>query len=79
MLFTSFPLHYVYHPLAQLIQRKDVHRKHGKRPSKEQKLILQRLGYDPADWLICKNTAEELVVECRYTGKHRTIPKSQLT
>ncbi len=50
--------------------------KHGKRPSREQKTILKRVGFDPADWLICKNNAIGLVVECRYTGQHRRIPKS---
>jgi hypothetical protein len=53
--------------------------KHGKRPSREQKAILQRFGFDPADWLISKNTGEEMVIVCRYTGQHRTIPKSLLS
>ncbi len=50
--------------------------KHGKRPTREQKQILKRAGFDPADWLICKITSEGLVVECRLTGQHRTIPQS---
>lgn len=50
--------------------------KHGKRPTREQKIILRHFGFDPADWLISKNTTGELVIECRYTGRHRTIPKN---
>jgi len=50
--------------------------KHGKRPSREQKDILRRFGFDPADWLISKNTPEHLIVVSRYTSQHRTIPKS---
>lgn len=50
--------------------------KHGKRPNRGQKLVLRRFGFEPSDWLICKNTSEVLVVVCRYTGQHRTIPKN---
>ncbi|MFV0399092.1 MAG: DUF6906 family protein [Oscillospiraceae bacterium] len=50
--------------------------KHGKRPSREQKTILKRFGFNPSDWLISKNTSEELVIVCRFTGKHHTIPKN---
>lgn len=49
--------------------------KHGRCPTKEQKITLKRVGFDPTDWLISKNTSEHLVVVCRYTGQHRTIPK----
>lgn len=49
--------------------------KHGKRPTKEQKSILKRFNFNPSDWLISKNTTEHLIIVCRYTGKHRTIPK----
>ena len=52
--------------------------KHGKRPTREQKGVLKRFGFDPIDWLISKNTTEHLVIVCRYTGQHRTIPKSLL-
>lgn len=52
--------------------------KHGKCPTREQKIILKTFGFDPANWLISKNTAEELVIVHRYTDQHRTIPKSLL-
>ncbi len=52
--------------------------KHGKRPTKEQKIILKRFGFAPDDWLISKNTTEHLVIVCRYSGQHRTITKSLL-
>lgn len=43
---------------------------------RQQKLILGRLGFDPRDWLVCKTSQEGMVVECRYTGQHRTIAKN---
>ena len=49
--------------------------KQGKRPTREQKFILKRLGFAPADWLVCKNTSTELVITCRHTGQYRTISK----
>jgi hypothetical protein len=52
--------------------------KQGKRPTAAQKATLKRLGFDPADWLVCKNDSEGMVIEYRYTGKHRTIPRSLL-
>ena len=50
--------------------------KHGKRPTREQKNALQRVGLGPEDWLISKNTTYHFVVVNRHTGQHRTILKS---
>ena len=50
--------------------------KQGKRPTREQKIILKRFGFEPSDWLVCKNTSTELVIACRHTGQHRTISKN---
>ncbi|MHB0864790.1 DUF6906 family protein [Paenibacillus sp. SEL3] len=29
--------------------------KNGKKPTRRQKQAIERAGYDPADWLVCKN------------------------
>lgn len=49
--------------------------KHGKNPTLKQKKLLKaaRLNYE--NWLIIKDTAEEMLVQNRQTGKIRAIRK----
>lgn len=49
--------------------------KHGKAPTKAQKIMLQSYRFDPANWLIVKATSTETLIQHRYTGTVRTIPK----
>lgn len=47
--------------------------KHGKKPTKAQKIILKERHLNPDNWLIVKNTPEEMVVVHRYTSATRSI------
>jgi hypothetical protein len=38
----------------------------GKKPTREQKKILLKNGYDPLEWLVVKNTLTELVIIARH-------------
>ena len=49
--------------------------KNGKKPTKSQKQLLQQFGFQAEDWLIVKNTSIELLIQHRYTGRARHIPK----
>lgn len=49
--------------------------KHGKAPTKAQKIKLKGYRLDPANWLIVKDTSTETVIQHRHTGTVRTIPK----
>ena len=47
--------------------------KHGKKPTKAQKLLLKAYRLNPDNWLIVKHTTEELLVVHRYTSTTRSI------
>ena len=49
--------------------------KHAKRPTRKQKMLIQaaRLNYE--NWLVVKDTAEEMVIRNRQTDRTRTIRK----
>lgn len=49
--------------------------KHGKNPTRKQKMIMQaaRLNYE--NWLVVKDTAVEMVIQNRQTDRTRTIRK----
>ena len=50
--------------------------KHGKKPSREQRKLIQRWKLNPADWLVVKDTTEEMVLIHRLSDSTtRTIPK----
>jgi len=49
--------------------------KHGKAPTKAQKILLRSYGLDPANWLIVKNTSNEMIISHRHTETIRKIPK----
>lgn len=47
--------------------------KHGKNPTKAQKMLLKKYHFSPDNWLIVKHTPEELLVVHRYTSATRRI------
>ena len=49
--------------------------KHGKNPTRKQRMLIKsaRLNYE--NWLVIKDTAEELMIQNRQTGRSRTIRK----
>lgn len=47
--------------------------KHGKKPTKAQKIILKEHHLNPDNWLIVKNTPTEMLVVHRYTNATRSI------
>ena len=49
--------------------------KHGKNPTVKQKKWLKEHRMNPDNWLVCKDTQAETVIEHRHTGKHRAIMK----
>lgn len=50
--------------------------KNGRRPTVAQKKLMQEWHLNPADWLVVKDTSEEMVVVNRYSDKTtKTIPK----
>lgn len=50
--------------------------KNGKKPTYEQRKVIQRHGLDPHDWLVVKDTSTEMVLVYRYSDKTtRSIPK----
>lgn len=54
--------------------------KHGKKPTREQKKLLQQWKLDPAVWLVTKDTSTELHLVHRYSDKTtRIIPKGEQT
>lgn len=49
--------------------------KGGKVLTKKQKIFIKEKGLNPDNWLVCKNTSQELVLEHRKTGRYKTIKK----
>ncbi len=49
--------------------------KNGKNPTKAQKKYLKGCGLNPDNWLIVKNTPEEMLLVHRYTSSTRRISK----
>ena len=47
---------------------------HGKRPTKKQKLFLKSKKLNDENWLVCKDTPQEMVIKHRQSDKYRTIP-----
>lgn len=52
--------------------------KHGKNPTRRQKQDIASVRLNPDNWLVCKDTPEELVIEHRISGKVRIIRKELL-
>lgn len=51
--------------------------KHGKKPTREQKKLLQKWKLDPAMWFVVKDTPEQMELVHRYSDRtKRIIPKA---
>lgn len=51
--------------------------KHPVRPTRAQKKLLREWGLLPENWLVERDTPEEMVVVHRHSDKTRTIPKKE--
>lgn len=50
--------------------------KHGKKPTREERKIMERWGLKAADWLVTKDTPEAMTLVHRHNDKTiRQIPK----
>ena len=50
--------------------------KHPKKPTRQQKKLIQQWKLDPAMWFVVKDTPEEMLLVHRYSDKtQRTIHK----
>lgn len=50
--------------------------KNGKKPTYEQRKMIQSWGLDSGDWLVVKDTSTEMVLVNRYSDQTtKTIPK----
>lgn len=49
--------------------------KHGKNPTRRQKEYIASLRLNPDNWLVCKDTTDELVLEHKYSGNIKVIRK----
>ena len=50
--------------------------KHGRKPTREQRKLIQQRNLDPAVWLVVKDTPEQMELVHRYSDKTtRIIPK----
>lgn len=49
--------------------------KHGKNPTRKQKMLIKAARLNCENWLVIKDTAEEIVLQNRQTDKLRTIRK----
>lgn len=49
--------------------------KHGKKPTRKQKIFLKGKNLNAENWLVCKETPAEMVVQHRHTGTVRRITK----
>lgn len=50
--------------------------KHGKKPTRKQKMLIKSARLNCENWLVIKDSDDELVLQNRQTGKLRTIPKN---
>jgi len=49
--------------------------KNGKRPTRNQKMLMREYGLNPLNWLVVKNLGDVLEIAHRDTGITRTIAK----
>lgn len=49
--------------------------KHGKKPTRQQKKMISENGKNPQNWLVERETPQELVIIHRETGRLITFPK----
>lgn len=51
--------------------------KHGKNPTLEQKKLMTQWHLDCKNWLVVKDTTEEMLIVHRSSGRTRSIPKKR--
>ncbi len=49
--------------------------KNGKRLTKRQKIYLKSKGLNPENWLVCKDTSQEMVIQHKISGKTKLLKK----
>ena len=49
--------------------------KHGKNPTRRQREYIASLWLNPDNWLVCKDTPDELILEHKYSGNIQVIRK----
>lgn len=49
--------------------------KHGKKPTREQRKLMEKWKVNTMDWLVERETNNELVLRHRYFDKTKIIPK----
>lgn len=49
--------------------------KHGKNPTRRQKEYIASLRLNPDNWLVCKDTPDELILEHKCSGNIKVIRK----
>ncbi len=49
--------------------------KHGKRPTRKQKILISNLRLNPDNWLVLSEDKEFLTVVHRHTDRVRKLPK----
>ena len=49
--------------------------KHGKKPTREQRKLMQKWKVNTQDWLVERETLSELVLRHRHFDKIKIIPK----
>jgi hypothetical protein len=47
--------------------------KHGRKPSRKQKIMLKECGLTPENWLVVRHLAGQLQLKNRTTGRMRVI------
>ena len=50
--------------------------KHAKKPTREQRKLIEQWGLDAHNWMVVKDTSTEMVIQHRHSERTtRTIPK----
>lgn len=49
--------------------------KHGKKPTREQRKLMEAWHLNSADWYVVKDTPDEMHITHRYVNKQKIIPK----
>jgi hypothetical protein len=50
--------------------------KHGKKPTRQQRMLMEKWGLSPAVWLVVKDTPEKMILVHRHSDKTtRTLTK----
>ena len=52
--------------------------KHGKKPTRQQRKLMEQWGLDAHNWMVIKDTPEQMEIIHRHSDKTtRTIPKGE--